>query len=166
MDDAGPLRSLSPYSYDESCLSSSQDHIPLAALPLLATSAPQYQDAVATVILRANQVYSDFIKSLEGESFNGQVSVSVCFSIWDPVCVHVCAIPSGAGVCSGRLCWGHPGVRCSLQQLGDSVRKPKQQQTWEHHQRTGICSVLTHSHARLPLTMATLMLTANSLNLG
>ncbi|KAG7280142.1 hypothetical protein CRUP_003769 [Coryphaenoides rupestris] len=54
------------------CLSSSQDHIPLAALPLLATSAPQYQDAVATVILRANQVYADFIKSLEGASFSGQ----------------------------------------------------------------------------------------------
>ncbi|KAM8743138.1 membrane-associated phosphatidylinositol transfer protein 2 isoform 1-T1 [Acanthopagrus schlegelii] len=69
------VSNLSPYSYDESCLSSSQDHIPLAALPLLATSAPQYQDAVATVILRANQVYSDFIKSLEGESFNGQVCV-------------------------------------------------------------------------------------------
>lgn len=69
------LCSLSPYSYDEGCLSSSQDHIPLAALPLLATSAPQYQDAVATVILRANQVYSDFIKSLEGASFNGQVGV-------------------------------------------------------------------------------------------
>lgn len=88
----GPLRSLSPYSYDESCLSSSQDHIPLAALPLLATSAPQYQDAVATVILRANQVYSDFIKSLEGESFNGQVSVCVCvcFRIWDSVCSCVC----------------------------------------------------------------------------
>ncbi|XP_068609251.1 membrane-associated phosphatidylinositol transfer protein 2-like [Brachionichthys hirsutus] len=66
---------LSPYSYDESCLSSSQDHIPLAALPLLATSAPQYQDAVASVILRANQAYGDFIKSLEGESFNGQVCV-------------------------------------------------------------------------------------------
>nr|XP_046230408.1 membrane-associated phosphatidylinositol transfer protein 2-like isoform X2 [Scatophagus argus] len=69
------VSNLSPYSYDEGCLSSSQDHIPLAALPLLATSAPQYQDAVATVILRANQVYSDFIKSLEGESFNGQVCV-------------------------------------------------------------------------------------------
>uniref|UniRef100_A0A671VL59 Phosphatidylinositol transfer protein membrane associated 2 n=1 Tax=Sparus aurata TaxID=8175 RepID=A0A671VL59_SPAAU len=69
------VSNLSPYSYDESCLSSSQDHIPLAALPLLATSAPQYQDAVATVILRANQVYSDFIRSLEGESFNGQVCV-------------------------------------------------------------------------------------------
>ncbi|XP_075885810.1 membrane-associated phosphatidylinositol transfer protein 2 [Nelusetta ayraudi] len=69
------VSNLSPYSYDESCLSSSQDHIPLAALPLLATSAPQYQDAVATVILRANQVYSDFIRSLEGEAFNGQVCV-------------------------------------------------------------------------------------------
>ncbi|KAK2887994.1 membrane-associated phosphatidylinositol transfer protein 2-like isoform X3 [Channa argus] len=69
------VSNLSPYSYDEGYLSSSQDHIPLAALPLLATSAPQYQDAVATVILRANQVYSDFIKSLEGASFNGQVCV-------------------------------------------------------------------------------------------
>lgn len=66
--------SLSPYSYDEGCLSNSQDHIPLAALPLLATSAPQYQDAVATVILRANQVYADFIKSLEGATFSGQVN--------------------------------------------------------------------------------------------
>uniref|UniRef100_A0A8C7Z630 Phosphatidylinositol transfer protein membrane associated 2 n=1 Tax=Oryzias sinensis TaxID=183150 RepID=A0A8C7Z630_9TELE len=69
------VSNLSPYSYDEGCLSSSQDHIPLAALPLLATSAPQYQDAVATVILRANQVYSDFVKSAEGTSFNGQVCV-------------------------------------------------------------------------------------------
>lgn len=69
------VSNLSPYSYDESCLSSSQDHIPLAALPLLATSAPQYQDAVATVILRANQVYNDFIKSLEGAPFTGQVCV-------------------------------------------------------------------------------------------
>ncbi|XP_069369475.1 membrane-associated phosphatidylinositol transfer protein 2 isoform X2 [Paralichthys olivaceus] len=69
------VSNLSPYSYDEGCLSSSQDHIPLAALPLLATSAPQYQDAVAAVILRANQVYGDFIKSLEGASFNGQVCV-------------------------------------------------------------------------------------------
>ncbi|XP_026199218.1 membrane-associated phosphatidylinositol transfer protein 2-like isoform X1 [Anabas testudineus] len=64
---------LSPYSYDEGCLSSSQDHIPLAALPLLATSAPQYQEAVATVIVRANQVFADFIKSLDGAAFSGQV---------------------------------------------------------------------------------------------
>nr|XP_020658423.1 membrane-associated phosphatidylinositol transfer protein 2 isoform X4 [Pogona vitticeps] len=67
------VSNLSPYSYDEGCLSNSQDHIPLAALPLLATSSPQYQEAVATVILRANQVYSEFIKSQEGTSFNGQV---------------------------------------------------------------------------------------------
>ncbi|XP_072520660.1 membrane-associated phosphatidylinositol transfer protein 2-like isoform X10 [Salminus brasiliensis] len=67
------VSNLSPYSYDEGCLSSSQDHIPLAALPLLATSSPQYQDAVATVISRANQVYSDFLRSLGGASFSGQV---------------------------------------------------------------------------------------------
>ncbi|XP_035247617.1 membrane-associated phosphatidylinositol transfer protein 2-like isoform X1 [Anguilla anguilla] len=67
------VSNLSPYSYDEGCLSSSQDHIPLAALPLLATSSPLYQDAVATVIARANQVYGDFIKSLEGATFSGQV---------------------------------------------------------------------------------------------
>nr|XP_046225596.1 membrane-associated phosphatidylinositol transfer protein 2-like isoform X1 [Oncorhynchus gorbuscha] len=69
------VSNLSPYSYDEGCLSNSQDHIPLAALPLLATSAPQYQDAVATVIQRANQVYGDFLRSLEGTSFSGQVCV-------------------------------------------------------------------------------------------
>uniref|UniRef100_A0A4W4HBQ3 DDHD domain-containing protein n=1 Tax=Electrophorus electricus TaxID=8005 RepID=A0A4W4HBQ3_ELEEL len=67
------VSNLSPYSYDEGCLSSSQDHIPLAALPLLATSAPQYQDAVAVVIVRANQVYADFVKSLGGAAFSGQV---------------------------------------------------------------------------------------------
>uniref|UniRef100_A0A3Q0QVE2 Phosphatidylinositol transfer protein membrane associated 2 n=1 Tax=Amphilophus citrinellus TaxID=61819 RepID=A0A3Q0QVE2_AMPCI len=67
------VSNLSPYSYDEGCLSNSQDHIPLAALPLLATSSPQYQDAVATVIFRANQVYADFIKSLDGAAFSGQV---------------------------------------------------------------------------------------------
>uniref|UniRef100_A0A3Q2PRJ2 Phosphatidylinositol transfer protein membrane associated 2 n=1 Tax=Fundulus heteroclitus TaxID=8078 RepID=A0A3Q2PRJ2_FUNHE len=67
------VSNLSPYSYDEGCLSSSQDHIPLAALPLLATSSPQYQDAVATVIVRTNQVYADFIKSLDGAAFSGQV---------------------------------------------------------------------------------------------
>ncbi|KAM9743187.1 membrane-associated phosphatidylinositol transfer protein 2-like isoform 2-T4 [Menidia menidia] len=67
------VSNLSPYSYDESCLSSSQDHIPLAALPLLATSAPQYQDAMTTVIVRANQVYADFLKSLDGAAFSGQV---------------------------------------------------------------------------------------------
>ncbi|KAM9328914.1 membrane-associated phosphatidylinositol transfer protein 2 [Gastrophryne carolinensis] len=67
------VSNLSPYSYDEGCLSNSQDHIPLAALPLLATSCPQYLEAVATVIHRANQVYLDFTKSQEGMCFTGQV---------------------------------------------------------------------------------------------
>ncbi|XP_047553543.1 membrane-associated phosphatidylinositol transfer protein 2 isoform X1 [Lutra lutra] len=67
------VSNLSPYSHDEGCLSSSQDHIPLAALPLLATSSPQYQEAIATVIQRANLAYGDFIKSQEGMTFNGQV---------------------------------------------------------------------------------------------
>lgn len=67
------VSNLSPYGHDEGCLSSSQDHIPLAALPLLATSSPQYQEAVATVIQRANLAYGDFIKSQEGVTFNGQV---------------------------------------------------------------------------------------------
>lgn len=64
---------LSPYSHDGDSLSSSQDHIPLAALPLLATSSGSYQNAVATVISRANQAYASFIHSPDGTGFCGQV---------------------------------------------------------------------------------------------
>ncbi|XP_074774423.1 membrane-associated phosphatidylinositol transfer protein 1 isoform X2 [Athene noctua] len=64
---------LSPYSHDRDSLSSSQDHIPLAALPLLATSSGSYQHAVGTVIARANQAYSSFLHSGEGAGFCGQV---------------------------------------------------------------------------------------------
>nr|XP_021525612.1 membrane-associated phosphatidylinositol transfer protein 2 isoform X3 [Aotus nancymaae] len=62
-----------PVCSDAFALVSNQDHIPLAALPLLATSSPQYQEVVATVIQRANLAYGDFIKSQEGMTFNGQV---------------------------------------------------------------------------------------------
>ncbi|NWV72245.1 PITM1 protein, partial [Malurus elegans] len=64
---------LSPYSHDRDSLSSSQDHIPLAALPLLATSSGTYQHAVGTVIARANQAYAAFLHSGEGAGFCGQV---------------------------------------------------------------------------------------------
>ncbi|XP_017664914.1 PREDICTED: membrane-associated phosphatidylinositol transfer protein 1 [Lepidothrix coronata] len=64
---------LSPYSHDRDSLSSSQDHIPLAALPLLATSSGTYQHAVGTVIARANQAYGAFLHSGEGAGFCGQV---------------------------------------------------------------------------------------------
>ncbi|XP_048836217.1 membrane-associated phosphatidylinositol transfer protein 3 isoform X2 [Brienomyrus brachyistius] len=64
---------LNPYSYDESCVSSSVDHLPLAALPLLAIASPRYQDAVATIIARTNQIYQAFLQSAEGQGFSGQV---------------------------------------------------------------------------------------------
>ncbi|KAI4898724.1 hypothetical protein NFI96_024103 [Prochilodus magdalenae] len=67
------VSNLNPYSYDESCVSSSVDHLPLAALPLLAIASPHYQDAVATVIARANQVYHSFLQSPDGQGFAGQV---------------------------------------------------------------------------------------------
>uniref|UniRef100_G1SIE4 Membrane-associated phosphatidylinositol transfer protein 3 n=1 Tax=Oryctolagus cuniculus TaxID=9986 RepID=G1SIE4_RABIT len=67
------VSNLNPYSHDEGCLNHSQDHVPLAALPLLAISSPQYQDAVATVIERANQVYTEFLRSADGVGFSGQV---------------------------------------------------------------------------------------------
>uniref|UniRef100_A0AAY4DSE2 Membrane-associated phosphatidylinositol transfer protein 3 n=1 Tax=Denticeps clupeoides TaxID=299321 RepID=A0AAY4DSE2_9TELE len=67
------VSNLNPYSYDESCVSSSVDHLPLAALPLLAIAAPHYQDAVATVIARANQSYHSFLQSEDGQGFTGQV---------------------------------------------------------------------------------------------
>ncbi|XP_029964895.1 membrane-associated phosphatidylinositol transfer protein 3 [Salarias fasciatus] len=67
------VSNLNPYSYDESCVSSSVDHLPLAALPLLAIVSPRYQDAVATVIERANQVYRSFLQSEDGQAFSGQV---------------------------------------------------------------------------------------------
>ncbi|XP_059524985.1 membrane-associated phosphatidylinositol transfer protein 3 isoform X2 [Myotis daubentonii] len=66
------VSNLNPYSHDEGCLSNSQDHVPLAVLPLLAISSPQYQDAVATVIEQANQVYAEFLKSPDGIGFSGQ----------------------------------------------------------------------------------------------
>uniref|UniRef100_A0A8C9FBX9 Membrane-associated phosphatidylinositol transfer protein 3 n=1 Tax=Pavo cristatus TaxID=9049 RepID=A0A8C9FBX9_PAVCR len=82
------VSNLNPYSYDESCLSSSEDHIPLAALPLLAVSSPQYQDAVAMVISRANQVYNDFLKSTDGVGFNGQVGdEDISFHYSAPFCI-------------------------------------------------------------------------------
>ncbi|XP_057217023.1 PITP-less RdgB-like protein isoform X2 [Triplophysa rosa] len=67
------VSNLNPYSYDETCVSSSVDHLPLAALPILAIAAPHYQNAVATVIAHANQVYRNFLQSPEGVGFTGQV---------------------------------------------------------------------------------------------
>ncbi|XP_028050216.2 protein retinal degeneration B isoform X9 [Monomorium pharaonis] len=74
----GILSSLSPYSFDmsPSCMDAPQvthDTIPIGAIPLLASSSSEYQDTVSRVVLSANQVYHDFIKSDEGKGFSGQI---------------------------------------------------------------------------------------------
>ncbi|XP_076386695.1 retinal degeneration B isoform X2 [Megachile rotundata] len=74
----GILSSLSPYSFDVSPSSMdapqvTHDTIPIGAIPLLASSTPEYQDAVTKVIVGANQVYHEFIKSEEGRGFTGQI---------------------------------------------------------------------------------------------
>uniref|UniRef100_M3ZAR7 Phosphatidylinositol transfer protein membrane associated 1 n=1 Tax=Nomascus leucogenys TaxID=61853 RepID=M3ZAR7_NOMLE len=69
----GTRRVREALGHDGDSLSRSQDHIPLAALPLLATSSSRYQGAVATVIARTNQAYSAFLRSPEGAGFCGQV---------------------------------------------------------------------------------------------
>ncbi|XP_049861390.1 protein retinal degeneration B isoform X3 [Schistocerca gregaria] len=74
----GVLSSLSPYSFDvsPSCTDTPQvthDSIPVGAIPLFATSAPEYQESVSRVINAANGVYQEFLKSEEGQGFSGQV---------------------------------------------------------------------------------------------
>lgn len=71
--------SLSPYSFDvsPSCIDTPQvthDTIPIGAIPLLASSTPEYQEAVSKVVNGANQVYQEFVRSEEGRGFAGQVS--------------------------------------------------------------------------------------------
>ncbi|XP_076382325.1 retinal degeneration B isoform X2 [Megalopta genalis] len=75
----GILSSLSPYSFDISPSSVdappvTNDTIPIGAIPLLASSTPEYQDAVSRVIAGANQVYNEFVRSEEGRGFTGQIS--------------------------------------------------------------------------------------------
>ena len=115
----------------------------MAALPLLATSSPQYQEAVATVIQRANLAYGDFIKSQEGVTFNGQVSCGVgegeteTPAGWTGLVLQPRALPSQhpskRGRCSGPwtsphpglpdrgLRRGHPGIRCLMLQQPASI---------------------------------------------
>ncbi|XP_034941683.1 protein retinal degeneration B isoform X2 [Chelonus insularis] len=76
----GILSSLSPYSFDvsPSCVDAphiTHDTIPIGAIPLLACSNPEYQDAISKVITGANQAYAEFLKSEEGRGFAGQVSL-------------------------------------------------------------------------------------------
>lgn len=76
----GILSSLSPYSFDvsPSCTEMAQvthDSIPIGAIPLLAQSNTDYQDYVTKTITAANTVYQEFLKSEEGQGFNGQTCI-------------------------------------------------------------------------------------------
>lgn len=76
----GVLSTLSPYSFDCSPSTSetpslTNDLIPIGAIPLIATSSPEYTDHVTKTILSANMVYNEFIKSDDGKGFNGQVCI-------------------------------------------------------------------------------------------
>ncbi|KAM9190988.1 membrane-associated phosphatidylinositol transfer protein 1 isoform 2-T3 [Mergus octosetaceus] len=108
---------LSPYSHDRDSLSSSQDHIPLAALPLLATSSGSYQHAVGTVITRANQAYSTFLHSGEGAGFCGQST--------EPISPELCGgrdlLADGAdGAAGSGQASPEPGVQGDSQQPSSS----------------------------------------------
>ncbi|KAG8522683.1 Membrane-associated phosphatidylinositol transfer protein 1, partial [Galemys pyrenaicus] len=100
------VSNLSPYSHDGDSLSRSQDHVPLAALPLLATASSRYQGAVATVIARTNQAYAAFLRSSEGAGFCGQVVL-----IGDGVggILGFDALCHSAGVGSGSRCSSRRG---------------------------------------------------------
>lgn len=76
----GILSTLSPYSFDCSpstteAPSLTNDLIPIGAIPLIATTSPEYAEAVTKTINSANAVYNEFIKSEDGKGFNGQVSI-------------------------------------------------------------------------------------------
>lgn len=79
-DALGVLSTLSPYSFD--CSSSTvesppltNDLIPIGAIPLIASSSPDYAESVTRTINAANAVYNDFMKSEDGKGFNGQVCI-------------------------------------------------------------------------------------------
>lgn len=76
----GVLSTLSPYSFDNSPMTTespslTNDLIPIGAIPLIATSSPEYAESVTKTIHTANAVYHEFIRSEEGKGFNGQVCI-------------------------------------------------------------------------------------------
>lgn len=70
--------SLNPFSFDSQSPGTestvvTNENFPLGAISLFATSSPEYCDAVAQLIARANSVYNEFLRSEDGLGFNGQV---------------------------------------------------------------------------------------------
>lgn len=48
--------------------------LPINAIPLFATSNPNYQTILSNAIASANRVYQEFLTSKEGKYFSGQVN--------------------------------------------------------------------------------------------
>ena len=55
------------------------ENFPITAVSLFTAAGPHYTSALTQVISRANSVYSNFMKSEEGQGFSGQVGVICCF---------------------------------------------------------------------------------------
>ena len=64
------LSRLSPYPAPAPA---SNDRLPLSAVPVLATAAPDYAASVSQLVSLANREYRDFLQSEEGYGFSGQV---------------------------------------------------------------------------------------------
>ena len=46
----------------------------MSAISLMVSSSPFYNEAVNSMVVTANMVYRDFLKSDEGQGFRGEVS--------------------------------------------------------------------------------------------
>ncbi|KAK4309749.1 hypothetical protein Pmani_018626 [Petrolisthes manimaculis] len=73
------LASLSPYGLDASPVcgegAMGGDSVPVGALPLLACSVPDYDDAVTQTLNASNAAYHEFLRSEEGQGFTGQICI-------------------------------------------------------------------------------------------
>ncbi|CAF1335849.1 unnamed protein product [Adineta steineri] len=70
------LSSLSPYgTADTSRDITHSETLPINAIPLFATSHPNYQTVLTNSVASANKVYQEFISSKEGKYFSGQVII-------------------------------------------------------------------------------------------
>jgi len=70
------LSSLSPYSLAGAPQDiTHSETLPINAIPLFATSNPNYQTILTTAIASANRVYQEFLSSKEGKNFSGQVGL-------------------------------------------------------------------------------------------
>ncbi|OQV25243.1 Membrane-associated phosphatidylinositol transfer protein 1 [Hypsibius exemplaris] len=104
------LSSLTPYSFDVMSSTEttqlSQDHNHLSALSLFATSSPAYRETVTKCIKKANQVYHDFLQSVEGKGYKGPVCLvgdsTASMIVYDALCRYGASEGSSSSISSER----------------------------------------------------------------